>query len=498
MEKEKKPKIKVVDRRQVLLKPTYIDDLIPDDHPARGIWEFVSRLDLSDFYEGIESEEGEAGRPAFDPRLLIALWVYAYSEGICSGRELARRLERDNVFQWLSGCMEINYHTLCDFRVRFKKELDELFTQVLGVLSAEGLISLKVVGGDGTKIGANAGSNSFHRENRIREHLELARKQVEEVTAGILGSGEDSGKRRESARRRAAVERKERLERALKELEKMKREKRDKSKEVRVSTTDPDSRIMKDGKGGFSPSYNVEFATDGEDGIIVGCDVTQSGNDCNAAIPMVEQVKRRLGRYPLMYVEDGGFLTKENIIEMERRGIEFISSIGKEGRVQRVKQFERRGVKEGFYGEAFRYDGEKGVMTCPAGKVLFYRGKEERPGVMRYEYRARKEDCERCEYKSECCPGSKNGRNVVRIEYHPAILNFKKKMEKEEYKEIYKRRGSICEFTNACIKARIKLRQFSLRGLIKVWMEVLWAALSHNIRRWVSLIWKPSLQHEGV
>ena len=98
-----------------------VERLIGEDHRARAIWALVGRLDLKRFYEGIESSAEEGGRPAFDPQLLISLWVYAYSEGIGSAREVARRCEFDPAFQWLTGLEEVNYHTLAVFVWRSSK-----------------------------------------------------------------------------------------------------------------------------------------------------------------------------------------------------------------------------------------------------------------------------------------------------------------------------------------------------------------------------------------
>ena len=158
-----------------------VEKLIGEDHAARAIWELVGRLELRAFYQVIESSAEQGGRPAFDPQLLISLWVYAYSQGIGSAREVARRCEYDPAFQWLTGCEEVNYHTLADFRVERQKELDELFTQVLAALSKEGLITLEQVMQDGTKIKALASTRSYQREGTIREHLERARQRVEEM-----------------------------------------------------------------------------------------------------------------------------------------------------------------------------------------------------------------------------------------------------------------------------------------------------------------------------
>src|SRR6266446_3263925 len=176
-----KPLIRYVNRQQMSWRAVDVERLIGEDHPARAIWGLVGRLDLSRFYEGIESSAEEGGRPAFDPQLLISLWVYAYSLGIGSAREVARRCEYDPAFQWLTGLQQVNYHTLADFRVEKQNELDELFTQVLAALGKEGLVTLGQVMQAGTKIKALASTSSYHREGTIREHLERARRRVAEM-----------------------------------------------------------------------------------------------------------------------------------------------------------------------------------------------------------------------------------------------------------------------------------------------------------------------------
>src|SRR6266481_2548612 len=175
------PLIRYVNRQQMSWQAVDVERLIGEDHPARAIWALVGRLDLHGFYQGIDSNASEGGRPAFDPQLLISLWVYAYSQGIGSAREVARRCEYDPAFQWLTGLQEVNYHTLADFRVEKQKELDELFTQVLAALSKEGLVTLEQVMQDGTKIKALASTRSYQRKESIREHLESARQRVKEM-----------------------------------------------------------------------------------------------------------------------------------------------------------------------------------------------------------------------------------------------------------------------------------------------------------------------------
>src|ERR1017187_7442472 len=265
----KQPLIRYVNRQQMSWRAVDVEHLIGEDHPARAIWALVGSLDLSRYYRAIESSPEAGGRPAFDPQLLISLWVYAYSQGIGSAREVARRCEFDPAFQWLTGMDEVNYHTLADFRVEQRQELDELFTQVLTALSKEGLITLEQVMQDGTKIKAQASSRSYLQEETIREHLERARRRVAEM--GDPQNDESSPKAKQ-AQARARREQQERLEGALEELEKWQALKSPEKakKEIRVSTSDPQARVMKHPDQGFALSYNAQISTDAAQGLIVG------------------------------------------------------------------------------------------------------------------------------------------------------------------------------------------------------------------------------------
>src|SRR6202142_2961742 len=237
------PLIRGINREQMCWRAVDVERLIEEDHVERACWELGGGLDLEGFYEGIECSTEEGGRPAFDPQLLISLWIYAYSQGIGSAREVARRCEYDPAFQWLTGLLEVNYHTLADFRVAKQQELDELFTQVLAALSKEGLITLEQVMQDGTKIKALASTRSYQREGTIREHLERARQRVEQM--GDPRSEEASPKAKQ-AQARARREQQERLESALQEMQKLQERKSgEKAKsEARVSSSDPQARVM--------------------------------------------------------------------------------------------------------------------------------------------------------------------------------------------------------------------------------------------------------------
>lgn len=479
-----RPLIRFVNRQQMSWRAVDVEKLIGEDHAARAIWELVGRLELSAFYQAVESSAEQGGRPAFDPQLLICLWVYAYSQGIGSAREVARRCEYDPAFQWLTGLQEVNYHTLADFRVERQKELDELFTQVLAALSKEGLITLEQVMQDGTKIKALASTRSYQREGTIREHLERARQRVEQM--GDPRNEEASAKAKR-AQARARREQQERLESALQELHKLQERKSgEKAKsQARVSTSDPQARVMHHSDGGLSLSYNAQISADAANGLIVSVAVTQQANDSAQLLPAVDRMENQLKRTPQQMVADGGYSTRDNIEKMAERGIDFLGSMGRQEMPSGTTAPHR------LPPSAFVYQPESNRYVCPEGKLLRpqgrYRNKKKR-GLMAYWYEAKFSDCQSCGRKPECCPENQShGRGVIRRVENPAIQAFREKMASAEAQAQYRRRGRVVEFCHAWIKSKLGLRQFHVRGLLKVQTELLWSCLTYNLQHWIRL-----------
>lgn len=456
--------VRKVNRAQMFWRSVDVEKLVAEDHAARAIWEFVGRLDLSRYYQAIESSAEEGGRPAFDPHLLISLWVYAYSVGIGSAREVARRCEWDPGFQWLTGGEVVNYHTLAEVRVAWGAQLEETFTQVLGLLSAEGLIQLQQVMQDGTKIRALASGKSFRREREVRRHLERIREYVREVGSAAT-EGENA--RTQAARQRAERERGERWERAVAELRRLQASKSD----AKVSLSDPEARFMKQSDGGFAPSYNVQISADATHGAIVGLEVVQDRNDRHQLMPALERMQQQMGRQPQHMIADGEYTTRANIEALQQRGVDFIGSLREEPTPE----------ENPWGAQAFVYDAQQDRYVCPQGKLLRPEGWQTRGGVRYHRYRARRRDCESCPQQAACCPGH-HSRNLLRAEPSAAFEAFRQKMSTAEAKALYRRRGPVVEFCHAWIKSKLGLRQFHVRGLAKVKAEMLWAALTYNIQ----------------
>lgn len=320
------PRVKRPDRRQSLLRAEVLDQLLPLDHRARAIVAAVDQLDLSAFYEGIAARGSDPGRPATDPAMLVALWLFATSEGVGSGRQLARLCERDDAYRWICGGVAVNQHTLSDFRVQHGKQLDELLTQLLGVLMHKGLLQLKRVAQDGIRVRAHAGAASFRRKRALRKCLAEARGQVKRVRALLDQDDVTRTDRQRAAQERAARERqqlvKEALE-ALKEVQAMRDldDDDDETPLLRASTTDPEARVMRMPDGGFRPGYNVQLATDTDARVIVGVKVTNSGSDLSQMTPMLEDIEQRTGRKPKELLVDGGYVNLEQIEQAGADGV---------------------------------------------------------------------------------------------------------------------------------------------------------------------------------
>jgi transposase len=319
-------------RTQLIWEPRDLEAALREDHPARAIWGLLERLDLAAFYGAIKAVLDRPGRPTTDPEVLLAVWLLATVEGIGSARHLARLCAEHDAYRWLCGGVPINYHMLADFRVAHQAALDELLTQTVASLLAAGAVRLERVAQDGTRVRASAGASSFRRKAKLESCLAEARAQVKRLAEQREHPDAGASKRQQAARERAARERQERVEQALaylpqaqatKEVQRKRSAKaeREKIAEPRISTTDPEARVMKMGDGGFRPAANVQFASDQSSGVIVGAAVTASGSDVGQAVPMVEQIQERTGQRPGDYLMDGGFAARDDITDLEQRGI---------------------------------------------------------------------------------------------------------------------------------------------------------------------------------
>jgi transposase len=426
------PKARIVEARrdQVELQVVDLESLLPAEHPARMVWAFVQGLDLGPLYARIKAVEGHAGRPAGDPKVFMALWLYATLEGVGSARALDRLCGEHHAYRWIRGGVEVNYHTLSDFRVAHVKFLDELLTRSVAALMLNGTVTLNRVAQDGVRVRASAGSGSFRRRKTLKRFLGQAEEQVQRLREELQADPAAASRREQAAWQRAARERQQRVSRALAELDTIESQRAGKDArgrkrkgpprkgggappaprpEPRVSISDPQARVMKGADGGFRPSYNAHFSTDTGSQIIVGVGVTNQAADWDQLPPMLEQLRTRYGRCPQQALVDGGFARFQSIDAATQLGSEVFAPI-------------------------------------PVHK------------------------------RATLDPHQPHPRDT------PAIVAWRRRMATPEAKTTYKQRAATAECVNAQARNR-GLRQFLVRGLDKVRAVLLWYALAHNLRR---------------
>ena len=420
-------RLRKAERLQLSMEPHCIDDLVGARHSVRTVMAVVEKLEVSGFCEPIRAREGQAGRDATDPRLLVGLWLYGCTRGIGSARELARRCEESAPFRWLCGGVTVNHRLLSDFRIDHADALDELFTQVIVTLVDKKLVRVSRISQDGVRVRVSAGSSSFRREERLQQLLEQARQQVMELRKQLESPAESAAvtARQKAARKRAAESRQQRLEQAIAQLPELKQKQAEaaqragkgkcgdqiRAKQPRVSTTDADTRVMKMANGGYSPGVNVQLATDTQSRAILGVEVSNEGSDsAGLSEPMRQQVEKRTGGKVEQHLVDGGYLRTEDIVQAHQQGVELF------------------------------------VPSKPARNPQ-NRGRELEP---------KPSDSE-------------------------AVQAWKRRMASKEGQEIYKQRAATSETVNADLRTYRGLAPFTVRGLNKIKCVTLWCALAYNL-----------------
>lgn len=312
-----RPRLRQPVRDQIELRAVDLDRLIAPEHPARVVWDYVQGLDLEALEQSVRAREHTPGQAPVSPQLLLALWLYATSEGIGSARALARLCESHDAYRWLCGGVSVNYHGLADFRTADPDLLDRLLTENVATLSAAGVINLDEVVQDGVRVRASAGAASFRRKKTLHKELKKARRRVAQLRLEMDDDPDASNRRIRAAGERAAREREARVDAALAKLKEIEAERQRraktnkkqvaKQKEPRTSTTDPQARIMKMADGGYRPAYNCQLGTVAKGQIVVAVEATAIGSDRGLMPSMLAQIERRHGRRPRRYLVDGGF-----------------------------------------------------------------------------------------------------------------------------------------------------------------------------------------------
>jgi len=415
-------------RLQVELHPSNLESLLPEGHHARLVWSYVEQQNLKGMYDSIKARQGGAGRSAIAPEILFALWLYATIDHIGNARELARLTLAHDAYRWICGGVQVNYHTLSDFRVDHGAALDDLLTDNVAALMDVGVVKLKRAAQDGVRVRASAGAASFRREDKLNEHLKTAREHVQALKLQTETDPGERSRKQAAARIRAAREREERVQAALNcmpEIKEIKLRQGKKAEDARASSTDAEATVMKMGDGGFRPAYNAQFATDCDSQVIIGVDIVSIGSDMGQLAPMVEQVQKRCECTPEEWLVDGGYTKHEQIDAVSDKTTVYAP------------------VPEAKKTKNTRTDGDD-----KADEII--------------------------------------DKHAPKASDSAEVAAWRARMATDEAKEIYKLRASVAECVNAQARNR-GLVLLPVRGKAKVKCVALLFALAHNLMRMAKL-----------
>ncbi|MGV8947967.1 MAG: transposase [Candidatus Paracaedibacter sp.] len=320
----KKQQAKIYEARRNVITLETVDwlSLIDAEHPARRIIRVLDQFDLTQLYEKITSEKSCQGRPAIDPKIMLAIMVYAAMMGITSSRAIASHCKWEPGFRWILGYgLIVGYVTISTFRKEAGKCLDNILTQVITAMVAVGVVDLEEVILDGTKIKANAGRRSFHTEEELEQLKKEISDKLAKVTIEEQKINHKSRLDNQEKRIQKALDQIPGIQKVLNESAK-KRKKGTKAKEAKSSKTDPDARQMRFADGAKGPGYNAQFRTASKIGVIVEVQVIQRRNDSNMLTPMLDSFEFRYGYSPARILGDVNYCVKEDIEKVLRRGME--------------------------------------------------------------------------------------------------------------------------------------------------------------------------------
>jgi transposase len=467
-------------RSQRIFLPDTLDEYVSQENPVRFIDAFVDRLDLKKL--GFQhSEPNEEGRPPYDPRDMLKLYVYGYLNQIRSSRKLERECHRNVEVLWLMKKLAPDFKTIADFRKENVDCIKPVFKEFIYLCRSLDLFGAELVAIDGSKFKAVNSTKRNLNEKTLAERL----RRVEERITAYLKEMEENDKaddrRKKSRRAEKLKEKVEKLEEKMREYLRIQVGMKA-TGQKEVSLTDPDARLMRVDSQKLDVCYNIESAVDSKNHLIVDYDTINNSDDHNQLAKMADRVKETLQVSRLAVTADKGFYDGKQLQECERNGIMTYVPIQRESINKTV------GVPEPeFYTRRFHYDPLTDTYACPAGHRLgFWNytsiGKTGTPGRL---YRTGA--CATCPFRSRCTR-NRRGRIVFRAEYQSAIDRLRTRLDSEDGVEKLNRRKELAEHPFGTMKRAFNQGYLLLKGLRKVNGEVGFTMLAYNMRRAINIL----------
>ena len=455
-------------RKQIILFPESVDEYVTPDNPVRFIDVFVEQLNLKEL--GFERAEPEIeGRPAFDPRDLLRLFIYGYMNRICSSRKLERETRRNVEVMWLIGKVEPGFRTISDFRKDNTKALKNVFRQFTMLCKRMGLFGGELIAIDGSKFKAVNSREKNYNQKKLKKLIALTDERIDQYLREMKEADEVEGEAELKGPTADELNKKiEELKKRKEHLEEIKKT-LEESGETQISLTDPDARLMKT-RQGTRVCYNVQIAVDSKHKLIATTDVSNDRTDQGQLSGVALEAKQTLGVEKLEAITDRGYYNNDEVKKCEDAGI--TTYMDKPRAPNKNGKFTR---------DEFIYDASRDVYKCPAGQELVYVSKEKARGLMHYATKA----CSSCAVKKKCT-NSINGRTIKRLVNEASLERTVRRAR--DNPEKMKLRKELAEHPFGTIKSAMNQGSFLLKGLSKVTGEFSLTALAYNMKRAINIV----------
>ena len=448
------------------LLPPSIDDMLPQDHPARFIYEFVQQIDLEEL--GLKFSDPKApGKPRYSSRMLLRVWLYGWMQGIKTHRRLEKACRENIALFWLTGMNYPDHNTLWRFWKQNMQCIKDLFRQSVKLAIKLDMVAMAFHAVDGTKI-RPASSAALHKEDleKLLARLEQTIQKAEQEIA--QDQDQDSGCRMPEQLTNAKV-RREQIALQLQELAQEDRKQK--------LIAEPEVEMIRAG-GRTQFNYNAQAVVDNACGIIVAEDVVTDMMDTFQLVPMLSQVEENLGTVAQHTAADGGYSEQQQIDQAEQ----------KQWNVT-VPAEDRDALDNPLHSHHFRHDPQLDVLICPAtGQHLSY-STTRKERVDHYEARVyRCPVCKTCPLAS-VCTSNKRGREIEVTVYRGSVLKQATKHKDGSLGQAMRQRLGTVEAIFGWIKQQLELRRFTVRGLDNVRSQWSLVCLTSNLSR-IYRVWR--------
>jgi len=473
--------------KQRKLFATNIFDLLPHDHTCYVYEDIFEQLETSI----VEDNYSLLGQNAYHPRLITAILIYSYSQGIFSSREIEKKCHEDLSFMFISHFNCPNFRVLSDFRKDNYEFFKDCFKQSALLAMEAGLASLGHVSLDGSKFKANTSKHKAMIYGRLKAKEKELTEEIEDLIGKAAKCDEEEDEEYEDKNGYEIPEELKIKEQRLAKIKEAKKALENREQELnpgkeiddkkQISFADKEARIMGK-KGNFDYSYNGQISVDEDNQIIVGQHLTQNANDKQEVEPALKEIKETTGDLPDKMSLDNGYMSGDNLESFDGKDIDVYIATGKgEKKDQRPIDDSKRKINK----SDFSYDEDRDCFICPAGNTLELK-RESNDG--KRVYQAVKAECDSCPYRARCGSSKRgNSRTIITDNKEPLRQKMNEKMEQQSSKQIYKKRKKIVEPVFGQIK-NSGFRGFSLRGYEKGSGEFSLACAVHNFKKIVRAI----------